>query len=294
MFSTQWIRQQALAVGFDDCGVALAERLNDDAAFMEQWVAQGLHGNMSYLERNREKRYDPRELVPGATAVLVCVLRYDKCRRDYHRTIKSMLYELDARLQNSPTTSAAPSALSAPSATAPSAPSAPSSPSATAPSTPSASLISSDNASSLPSPAQALSPLSQHLFCDSAPFLERRWAVKAGLGFIGRNHQFFHHTLGSMVHLGEIVIDRSIKDIEDRNPRFSRKTRNSSSSRITLDSPSRFADTPCADCHLCEEACPTGALRNPVWDATRCIAYTTHRCLVCQQACPLNKLRIMN
>ena len=230
MFSVQWIRQQALTVGFDDCGVALAERLDDDAAFMEQWVAQGLHGNMSYLERNREKRYDPRELVPGATAVVVCVLRYDKCRHDYHRTIKSMLYELDALLQsNSPVSS---------------------------------------------SPAQAVSPLPQHLFCDSAPFLERRWAVKAGLGFIGRNHQFIHHTFGSMVHLGEIVIDSPIETTEAID---------------TTDAIHRFADTPCAECHLCEEACPTGALRNPVWDATRCIAYTTHRCLVCQQACPLNK-----
>ena len=232
MFSVQWIRQQALAVGFDDCGVAHAERLDDDAAFMEQWVAQGLHGNMSYLERNREKRYDPRELVPGATAVVVCVLRYDKCRRDYHRTIKSMLYQLDARLQN-----------------------------------PSAEFFSSSSLSFSP----------QHLFCDSAPFLERRWAVKAGLGFIGRNHQFFHHTLGSMVHLGEIVIDRAIETIETTEVIAPIKTIES-----------RFAATPCADCHLCEAACPTGALRNPVWDATRCIAYTTHRCLICQQACPLN------
>ena len=232
MFSVQWIRQQALAVGFDDCGVAHAERLDDDAAFMEQWVAQGLHGNMSYLERNREKRYDPRELVPGATAVVVCVLRYDKCRRDYHRTIKSMLYQLDARLQN-----------------------------------PSAEFFSSSSLSFSP----------QHLFCDSAPFLERRWAVKAGLGFIGRNHQFFHHTLGSMVHLGEIVIDRAIETIETTEVIAPIKTIES-----------RFAATPCADCYLCEEACPTGALRNPVWDATRCIAYTTHRCLICQQACPLN------
>ena len=265
MISAHWIRQQALAVGFDDCGVALAERLDDDAAFMEQWVAQGLHGNMSYLERNREKRYDPRELVPGATAVVVCVLRYDKCRRDYHRTIKSMLYQLDARLHDIPAIPAAPSA-----------PSAPSVPSATAPFTPSASPSSSDNASSLPSPAQAVSPLPQHLFCDSAPFLERRWAVKAGLGFIGRNHQFFHHTLGSTVHLGEIVIDKPIDAID---------TIETIEPIETID---RFADTPCANCHLCEEACPTGALRNPVWDATRCIAYTTHRCLVCQQACPLN------
>ena len=281
MISAQWIRQQALAVGFDDCGVALADRLDDDAAFMEQWVAQGLHGNMSYLERNREKRYDPRELVPGATAVVVCVLRYDKCRRDYHRTIKSMLYELDARLQSSPT-------LPAVSTT----PSDPSAPSATAPSTPSASPSSSDNDSSLPSPAQALSPLPQHLFCDSAPFLERRWAVKAGLGFIGRNHQFFHHTLGSMVHLGEIVIDKAIEGIEEGETRISRISRISrttiNATPPTADTPSRFADTPCADCHLCEEACPTGALRNPVWDATRCIAYTTHRCLICQQACPQN------
>ncbi len=248
MISAQWIRQQALAVGFDDCGVAFAERLDDDAAFMEQWVAQGLHGNMSYLERNREKRYDPRELVPGATAVVVCVLRYDKCRRDYHRTIKSMLYELDARLHGALALPAAP---------------------ATIPSLP------------------------QHLFCDSAPFLERRWAVKAGLGFIGRNHQFFHHTLGSMVHLGEIVIDRPIEGIEEGETMITRIPRTtripSNSTPPTAETPSRFADTPCADCHLCEEACPTGALRNPVWDATRCIAYTTHRCLVCQQACPLNR-----
>ena len=236
MFSVQWIRQQALAVGFDDCGVAHAERLDDDAAFMEQWVAQGLHGNMSYLERNREKRYDPRELVPGATAVVVCVLRYDKCRRDYHRTIKSMLYQLDALLQSNPSESS-----------------------------------SSPDTSASP---QTISSLPQHLFCDSAPFLERRWAVRAGLGFIGRNHQFFHHILGSMVHLGEIVIDRAIETIEAIAP------------IETIES--RFAATPCADCHLCEEACPTGALRNPVWDATRCIAYTTHRCLICQQACPLN------
>ena len=237
MISVQWIRQQALAVGFDDCGVAHAERLDDDAAFMEQWVAQGLHGNMSYLERNREKRYDPRELVPGATAVVVCVLRYDKCRRDYHRTIKSMLYQLDALLQSNPSESSA-----------------------------------SPDTSASP---QTISSLPQHLFCDSAPFLERRWAVRAGLGFIGRNHQFFHHTLGSMVHLGEIVIDRAIETIEAIAP------------IETIES--RFAATPCADCHLCEEACPTGALRNPVWDATRCIAYTTHRCLICQQACPLNR-----
>lgn len=214
MLSFSTIHDCAIRAGFDDCGAAPARRQDSDAAYMEQWVAQGLHGEMSYFERNREKRYNPCEIVEGAETVVVCVLRYDKCKRDYHRTIKSMLYELDAMLY----------------------------------------------------PAAEDRTQAQHIFCDSAPFLERRWAVEAGLGFIGRNHQFFHRTLGSMVHLGELVLREPVDGIP--------------------------APEPCEgcppDCRRCMEACPTGALRNAVWDARQCIAYTTHRCLVCQQACPLN------
>ena len=220
MLDYSLIRERALEVGFDDCGVVAAHRQDGDAAFMEQWLAQGLHGEMSYLERNREKRYDPRELVAGAKAVVVCVLQYSKCRHDYHRTIKSMLYQLDALLH--------PCAA---------------------------------NASPNPLPTQ------QHIFCDSAPFLERRWATEAGLGFIGRNHQFFHHSLGSKVHLGELVLTEEVAHIPSMAP-------------IAMGCP--------ADCHRCEEACPTGALRNSVWDATQCVAYTTHHCLVCQDVCPMN------
>lgn len=209
------IRQAALEVCFDDCGIATAMRLDCDAQYMDNWVAHGLHGNMEYLERNREKRYDPSELVEGGKTVVVCLLTYAKSGHDYHRAVKSKLYQLDALLRER-----------------------------------FGDEIVSD---------------SQHIFCDSAPFLERRWSVLAGLGQIGRNHQLIHPTLGSMVHPGELVLQVEVEAMSKPIPKDI-----------------------CADCHRCEEACPTGALRNSVWDARLCIAYKTHHCLVCQEACPYN------
>lgn len=206
----------ALEVGFDACGLAPVHRLDEDAQFMDEWIAAGLHGNMDYLERNRDKRYDPATLVPGAQTILVCLLHFEHSGRDYHRKVKSMLYTLEAKLKD----------------------------------TFGEDIVSSTH---------------QHIFCDSAPMLERRWCVEAGLGFIGKNHQLIHPTLGSLVHPGEIVLNLPIAF-----------------------SPSPIADS-CADCTLCLDACPTGALQNTIWDATQCIAYTTHHCLECQTICPYNK-----
>jgi epoxyqueuosine reductase len=207
----------AIQVGFDDCGIAPVQRLDNDAQFMDQWIAQGLHGNMDYLERNRDKRYDPSVLVPGAQTVVVCLLHFNKSGRDYHRTVKSMLFQLEARLKEE---------------------------------------FGED----------IVSQTHQHIFCDSAPMLERRWCVEAGLGFIGNNHQLIHPTLGSLVHPGEIVINKPLPISNTQYP----------------------ISEHCANCQLCLEACPTGALRNEVWDATQCIAYTTHHCLECQLICPYN------
>lgn len=210
----------AIEVGFDDCGVAPVQRLDNDALFMDEWIAQGLHGNMDYLERNRDKRYDPSILVPGAQTVVVCLLHFDKSGRDYHRTVKSLLFRLEARLKEE---------------------------------------FGED----------IVSPTHQHIFCDSAPMLERRWCVEAGLGFIGKNHQLIHPTLGSLIHPGEILINAPVPITNTQSP---------------------IAQL-CADCQLCLEACPTGALRNEVWDATQCVAYTTHHCLECQLVCPYNEAK---
>ena len=214
------ISKLALEVGFDACGVAPVHRLDDDAQFMDNWIAQGLHGEMDYLTRNCDKRYDPAVLVPGAQTVVVCLLSFEHSGRDYHRKVKSMLYTLEAKLKEA---------------------------------------FGEDIVSST----------HQHIFCDSAPMLERRWCVEAGLGFIGKNHQLIHPTLGSMVHPGEILINQPVPISNTQYP----------------------ISQHCADCRLCLDACPTGALRNNVWDATQCIAYTTHHCLECQLVCPYNEVK---
>ena len=211
------ISRLALEVGFDACGIAPVRRLDKDAQFMDNWIAQGLHGEMDYLTRNCEKRYNPSLLVPGAQTIVVCLLHFDKSGRDYHRIVKSLLYQLEARLKEE-------------------------------------------------FGEEIVSQTHQHIFCDSAPMLERSWCVEAGLGFIGKNHQLIHPTLGSLVHPGEILINAPVPNANRQSP---------------------IAQL-CADCRLCLDACPTGALRNEVWDATKCIAYTTHHCLECQNICPFN------
>ena len=212
------ISKLALELGFDACGIAPVRRLDNDALFMDNWIAQGLHGEMDYLTRNCDKRYDPSVLVPGAQTVVVCLLHFDKSGRDYHRTVKSLLYQLEARLKEE-------------------------------------------------YGEDIVSQTHQHIFCDSAPMLERRWCVEAGLGFIGKNHQLIHPILGSLVHPGEIVLNIPVASSSPNSP---------------------IANSACVNCQLCLEACPTGALRNNVWDATQCIAYTTHHCLECQLICPFN------
>ncbi len=219
MLTCENICEMARAVGFDACGVTRVHPLEADAQWIDHWIAEGLHGALDYLERNRDKRYNPERLVPGAKTMVVCLLSYEKSGRDYHRTVKSLLYTLEGELRRQYGDD----------------------------------IVSADH---------------QHIFCDSAPLLERRWCVEAGLGFIGRNRQLIHPVLGSKVHPGEIILN-----VE--TPSYPSPADTTAASR-------------CADCRRCLDACPTGALRTPVWDARLCVAYTTHNCLVCQNVCSYN------
>lgn len=216
----------ALSVGFDACGVAPIHRLDSDAGYMDEWLSRGYHGEMSYLERNCEKRYDPSVLVLGGRAIVVCLLTYEHSGRDYHRTVKSKLYALEAVLKEHFGEG----------------------------------IVSSTH---------------QHIFCDSAPVLERRWCVEAGLGFIGKNRQLIHPELGSMVHPGEIIINVPVLG-------------------LCSASAGNAIVSACGDCRQCIEVCPNGALGNAVWDARLCVAYTTHYCVACQDICPYNKQHFIN
>lgn len=170
MLSTERIKREARAVGFDLCGVAPCRHLARNEARFRDWLGQGCHASLGYLERHIEKRFDPARLVEGARTAVVCAVGYKNllsdgypttcrtkvasyaCNRDYHATIKEMLCQLLERLC------------------------------ATCPT------------------------LSGRAFVDSAPLCEKQLAVEAGLGWIGRQSLLVTPTLGSYVLLGELLL----------------------------------------------------------------------------------------
>ena len=246
----QFIKQTALSLGFDACGIAKADVLREDAAFLRSWLDEGMHGEMGYLNRNFEKRTDPRVLVPGCKSVVVVLLNYFPAQLqppsapkigkyaysevDYHLVLKAKLNELEQ-------------------------------------------LICAQYG------ADCIAPNDQHLFVDSAPVLERRWAERAGLGWIGKHKQLIHPGLGSYVFIGILMLNKE----------------------MAYDSPMR---PKCGGCTKCIDACPTKALNKGVLDARRCISYLTienkneipaefHNqlsnnalgCDICADVCPWNK-----
>ncbi len=109
MLNSEEVKRLALAVGFDDCGIARADALTDDEYPLHEWLRRGWHGDLDYMERNADKRMDPRLLVPGAKSVICCVSAYPPPdniggtaayarTREYHKDIKQMLFSLRERL----------------------------------------------------------------------------------------------------------------------------------------------------------------------------------------------------
>lgn len=239
---SQYIKAEALRLGFDVCGIAEAGPVADETAgYCSQWIAGGNNGTMHYLERNCDKRYNPTLLSDGCRSIIAVALSYAPQEpvegisyyaqgKDYHKVVKERLFML-LRSINGKT------------------------------------------------------PCRGRAFCDSAPVLERYWAVKAGLGWIGRNRQLIIPGKGSFFFLGELLID------------------------IELEYDAPFAAGHCGSCSKCIGSCPTGALSRDGFDARKCISYLTieHRgelpenigekmgncfygCDRCLTACPHNRL----
>lgn len=238
---TQYIKAEALRLGFDVCGIAKAEAVESSTAgFCDLWVKDGYNGTMGYLERNCDKRYDPTLLVEGCRSIIVVALNYTPSQaiegishyaqgEDYHKAVKDRLFL----------------------------------------------LLKSINGKA---------PCNGRPFCDSAPVLERYWAVQAGLGWIGRNHQLIIPQRGSYFFLGELLID----------------------AELDYDKP--FEQSHCGECRRCINNCPTAALDEHCFDARKCLSYLTieHRgelpenigekmgncfygCDRCQTSCPHNR-----
>lgn len=247
----QFIKESALSVGFDACGIAKAEKAADDADFMKKWLSDGFQGEMQYLSRNFEKRTDPRALVPACKSVITVLLNYfpEKLQKasapqiakyaysaiDYHYLIKKMLSELEALICKKYGDD----------------------------------IVSKDY---------------QHSFVDSAPVLERRWAERAGLGWIGKNTQLIAPQTGSYCFIGILMINaETVYDQTIKNR--------------------------CGNCTKCIDSCPTKALSRPYnLNANKCISYLTIEkkgeipseyypnlsnclfgCDICADVCPWNK-----
>lgn len=244
---TQLIKQFSKQLGFDYCGIAKAERLDDDAKRLEQWLNKSMHGSMQYMADHFDLRIDPSKLVPGAKSVITFMMNYypsvkqveDAPKiskyaygKDYHEVIREKLKELMKLIKEN------------------------------------------------------IVDINGRGFVDSAPVLERSWAVKSGLGWVGKNGNLISKQSGSFFFIATIICDLELE----------------------YDAP--FVKDYCGTCTKCIDACPTDAiLPNKVVDGSKCISYFTIElkdtlidesmkgkfenwmfgCDVCQDVCPWNR-----
>lgn len=243
---TQFVKSTAQELGFSYCGIAAAERLDEEAPRLEEWLRRGHQGEMSYLERHFDKRLNPALLVPGAKTVISLLYNYFPAKElqspsglkiskyaygnDYHSVVRDRLKDFLNRIR------------------------------------------------------LTVGDIQGRAFVDSAPVLERAWAQRSGLGWIGKNSLLLNRRQGSFFFLAELIVDLPL-----------------------------LADGPihdyCGSCTACMDACPTSAIPDPyVVDGSRCISYFTIElkeqlpaamkgkfadwifgCDICQDVCPWNR-----
>lgn len=244
---TYFIKNTARQLGFDYCGIAKAEKLDDDARRLESWLQKGMHGKMQYMENYFDLRIDPTRLVPGAKSVITLLLNYYPQQkqhtdgpkiskyaygRDYHHVIKEKLQTFLSMIK------------------------------------------------------EQVGDIHGRGFVDSAPVLERSWAVKSGLGWVGKNGNLLTKQNGSFYFIATLITDVALQ----------------------YDDP--FTKDYCGTCTRCIHACPTGAILDEnVIDASKCISYFTIElkdellpdtiqgqfdnwifgCDICQDVCPWNR-----
>ena len=245
--NSKWLREQTRLLGFDFCGIAKAEFLEDDARRLEKWLHNGMHGKMQYMENHFDLRTNPSLLVPGAKSVVTLLCNYFPAEyqnnnapkiakyaygNDYHEVIRSKLKVLLQKMKTE------------------------------------------------------IGEVNGRGFVDSAPVLERAWATKSGLGWVGKNGNLINKQSGSYFFIATLIID------------------------LELEYDDAFAKDYCGSCTRCIDACPTEAiLDNKVVDGSKCISYFTIElkdallpddmknkfsnwmfgCDVCQDVCPWNR-----
>lgn len=244
---SQLIKDEALRLGFLSCGIAKAEFLEEEAPRLEKWLNQNHHGEMKYMENYFDKRLDPRLLVDDAKSVISLSLNYytNETQSDPNAP-KISKYAYGQDYHN----------------------------------------VIKDKLKELTHFIETnIGAVSGRAFVDSAPVLDRAWAKKSGIGWIGKNSNLISKSNGSFFFLAELIID------------------------LELDYDHPYQADYCGSCTRCLDACPTDAIIAPqVVDGSKCISYLTIElkneipnefkdkmsnwmfgCDICQDVCPWNR-----
>lgn len=244
---TQFIKQAAQQLGFDFCGIAKAKQLDDDARRLEKWLSQNMNGSMQYMANHFDLRVDPTKLVPGAKSVITLLKNYYPSQQQAEGAAKVSKYAFGKDYHD---------------------------------------VIRAQLKALLAQIHSHIGEVNGRGFIDSAPVLERSWAVQSGLGWVGKNGNLINKQQGSFFFIATLIVD------------------------VDLQYDDAYAKDFCGSCTRCIDACPTEAiLPNKVVDGSKCISYFTIElkdqlipdkmkgkfddwlfgCDTCQDVCPWNR-----
>ncbi|HEX4850079.1 MAG TPA: tRNA epoxyqueuosine(34) reductase QueG, partial [Puia sp.] len=208
---THFIKEQAAALGFDYCGIAAASPLDEDARRLQDWLHKGMHGTMEYMEKYFDLRVNPDKLLPGAKSVITFLMNYFPTHHPSPGNPRISTYAYGQDYHD---------------------------------------VIREKLHVLIQLIKEKIGDIHARGFVDSAPVLERSWAQKSGLGWIGKNGNLINKKSGSFFFIATIITD------------------------LELEYDDAFAKDYCGNCRKCIDACPTGAiLDNKVVDGSKCISY---------------------
>ena len=242
---TDLIKEEAKRLGFLSCGISKAAFLEEEAPRLEKWLNKNMQGEMQYMENHFDKRLDPTKLVDGAKSVVSLLLNYYPSEKQDEGTYKISKYAYGQDYHH---------------------------------------VIKSKLKQLQEFISDEIGEVHGRAFVDSAPVLDKAWAAKSGLGWIGKHSNLLTQKLGSFYFIAELIID------------------------LELEYDHAVTDH-CGSCTACIDACPTQAIVQPyVVDGSRCISYLTIElkneipssfqgkmddwifgCDVCQDVCPWNR-----
>jgi len=246
---SRFISEKSIELGFDACGIAEADFLSEDAPRLEAWLQKDFHGDMSYMENHFDKRLDPRKLLDGTRSVVTVIQNYFPEYKQPKDVPQISKYAYGKDYHK----------------------------------------VIKKKLQKILDGLQQFGNIQGRAFTDSAPILERSWAQKSGIGWLGKNGMLINKKLGSFYFIGVLLLD------------------------VELNYEAYFPTDHCGTCTKCIDACPTQAiLPNKEINGSQCISYYTIElkdsliqtdktwddwmfgCDVCQDVCPWNRFATTN